>query len=462
MNWMETPWWVGLIIGVFGGAPLGYVIYRIYRAKYRRSAEVQGQELVDAAQDRLEILDLEQKEFQQEVEEQLWGRVEKEFSNTEERIEELEEKTVELKEKLDKKLNDFKSKVGNIERMVQVEETRIRAFEVQVDEVRKKTYGLGLSYSENLLASLKLERSALITEIQERLFEETQRRSQKSIDIHVDYIKENVEILAKQILDRVYSRFQRAYSAERGIAPVYFETQEQRKVILDPQGQNLKLISELTGCDLFVDEGSDLLGVAGFDPVRRELTRRILERCMKEKRALSADFIRKTFENIKRELMSLIKRDGDAIAKELKVDNLHPEIRQMMGSLRYRYSFTQNQYFHCGEVGWLCGLLDRPDVQDFCMTLVSRWITSSRAAMPSLVRILLKREMRPLMWCTLCAPITMTSRRAPTWLFWSSRPMRFQGQGLERADLRLKVTIKKSPRWTPSPENFLESPIALF
>lgn len=29
----------------------------------------------------------------------------------------------------------------------------------------------------------------------------------------------------------------------------------------------------------------------------------------------------------------------------------------MMGSLRFRYSFTQNQYFHCGEVGWLCGLL---------------------------------------------------------------------------------------------------------
>ena len=28
-----------------------------------------------------------------------------------------------------------------------------------------------------------------------------------------------------------------------------------------------------------------------------------------------------------------------------------------MGALRYRYSFTQNQYFHCGEVGFLSGLL---------------------------------------------------------------------------------------------------------
>ena len=30
----------------------------------------------------------------------------------------------------------------------------------------------------------------------------------------------------------------------------------------------------------------------------------------------------------------------------------------MMGALRYRYSFAQNQYFHCQEVGWLCGLLN--------------------------------------------------------------------------------------------------------
>jgi ribonuclease Y len=29
----------------------------------------------------------------------------------------------------------------------------------------------------------------------------------------------------------------------------------------------------------------------------------------------------------------------------------------MMGALRYRYSFAQNQHFHCQEVGWLCGLL---------------------------------------------------------------------------------------------------------
>ncbi|MEK6554954.1 MAG: HD domain-containing protein [Bdellovibrionota bacterium] len=63
------------------------------------------------------------------------------------------------------------------------------------------------------------------------------------------------------------------------------------------------------------------------------------------------------FERVKKELFKKILRDGERIAKELGADTLHPEIKNMMGALRYRYSFTQNQHFHCAEVGFLCGLL---------------------------------------------------------------------------------------------------------
>ena len=101
----------------------------------------------------------------------------------------------------------------------------------------------------------------------------------------------------------------------------------------------------------------NIVGIAGFDPVRRELTRRTMERIFKEKKPINPEIIKRIAENQKKELFKQIKHDGDQIAKELRMDNMHPEVRQMMGSLRYRYSFTQNQYFHCGEVGWLCGLL---------------------------------------------------------------------------------------------------------
>ena len=59
----------------------------------------------------------------------------------------------------------------------------------------------------------------------------------------------------------------------------------------------------------------------------------------------------------KRDLFQKISRDGKRVCDSLKLKNVSPEVRNMMGALRYRYSFAQNQHFHCEEVGWLCGLL---------------------------------------------------------------------------------------------------------
>lgn len=353
----DLPWYfvfaLCFVLGLIGG----FGFYRLYRLGVRKSAESLAQEIIGEAKDRLEILELEQKEQQQDIEEALWSKVEAEFKALEEKIELLEETVEEKKLKLEKVLNVEKSRNGQIERDVDILGQKLKSLENNLDQKRQKR----LSHIQELTALLQerlgISKDQVIQEIQAQLVQESERRSGQMIEWREADAKDLAEVYAKETLDRALVRFHRQYSSERGIAPVYFETPEQRRILLDPDGKNLKTVTECTGCDIFVDEGSDLIGVAGFDPVRRELTRRVLERCLKEKRPVTPDFIKKTFDNIKRELISLIRRDGDALAKELKLDGLHPEIRQMMGSLRYRYSFTQNQYFHCGEVGWLCGLL---------------------------------------------------------------------------------------------------------
>lgn len=353
----EIPWHFALLVCFIIGLPLGFLVYRLYRIGVRRSAEAMAHEIVGEAKDHLEILELEQKELQQDIEEQLWSKVDEEFKSLEERIELLQETADDNKVRLDQKLNNEKSRNGQVEREVDLLAQKLKSLEAGLDQRRNKKKDLVQDLIQGLESRLGINRSEVIKEIEDQLVSETERRSQKHIEDRETDAKDSAEIYAKETLDRALLRFHRAYSAERGIAPVYFENPEQRKILLDPAGQNLKTVTECTGCDIYVEEGSDLIGVAGFDPVRRELTRRVLERCLKEKRPIGPDFVRKAYDNIKRELISLIRRDGDAIAKELKLEGLHPEIRQMMGSLRYRYSFTQNQYFHCGEVGWLCGLL---------------------------------------------------------------------------------------------------------
>jgi ribonuclease Y len=180
---------------------------------------------------------------------------------------------------------------------------------------------------------------------------------QKNATQLVNEVTATSEQRAKRILAIAIDRFARPFCPERGLGIVEFPDDNSRKNLLDKNGNNLKIVQEIGGCDLILEENEQSISIAGFDPVRRELTRRLLEKLMKERKHLAPDLIRRKGEDAKRELFRQIKNDGDLLAKELGLHNLNAEIRRMMGSLRYRYSFTQNQYFHCGEVGWLCGLL---------------------------------------------------------------------------------------------------------
>ncbi|HVK62592.1 MAG TPA: HD domain-containing protein, partial [Bdellovibrionales bacterium] len=69
------------------------------------------------------------------------------------------------------------------------------------------------------------------------------------------------------------------------------------------------------------------------------------------------DTVKRLFEKTKNDVARKIESDGNRVAAELGQKDLHPEIKKMLGTLRYRYSFAQNQHFHVAEVGWLCGIL---------------------------------------------------------------------------------------------------------
>lgn len=348
---------LALVIGLPAGLLLGYFAHKIYRKGIKRGAESEAAEIIQEAKDAAELRLLDEKEKYQEMEEDAWNKVEKDFLKIEDHIEELEEIAKENKQKLDNLYSQARQKYLSHETEVVAGETVIQTKENQLANKRNQLKEIKTKLVSSITERLNLSQEETIQQLVEEFINDANKRAQNYIQTTEEETKEHSETKAKYILSIVLERFARAYSAERGIAPVYFENPEQRRILVDANGDNLKTLTEITGCDIIVADDMDLVGVAGYDPVRRELTRRILERILKEKRPVNVDFIKRVGENHKRELLGQIKRDGDNLAKELNLHNLHPEIRQMMGSLRFRYSFTQNQYFHCGEVGWLAGVL---------------------------------------------------------------------------------------------------------
>lgn len=343
--------------GLFLGIGLGWAIFRAFRNYKINSAEEEAHQIMAEANDQLELRQLEEKERLQEIELELWTRSENDLLKFEEKIEELTDLIDEKKKKNDQHYQENKKKL-------QAQESELQALENQHKSALEK-YQKALTQLRNInqeLSQKLSDRSELPIpqakiQIIEKLENEMKLWAQNWIDQKVSEATEHSEIRAKAVLDTALDRFIRPYCAERGIGAIHFPDAHTRKLFCAMQAENMQAIQESCGCDIIIEDGMEQVGVAGYDPVRRELTRRTLEKVLKEKKQINPDMIRRIADQQKKDLFRQIRQDGENIARELKIDNFHPEIKQMMGSLRYRYSFTQNQHFHCAEVGWLCGLL---------------------------------------------------------------------------------------------------------
>lgn len=345
------------LVGLALGSLAGWIFYRYWASSMIKNAKTEAEEIIDEVKEALEIKQLEQNEKLTEIEMAMWTKSEPELMRLENRVSDLEERFAEKKETLEAKWAQKKSENEGKHQSVRNKEIENKKLNMIMQDKKFLIKKEQRVFVDSLLQKTNTSLDEVKTKIKEDFLAEVKRHILKEYDLFESDIKEKQEEIAKKILDTALDRFARSYCSERGIAPVFFPDVQSKNIVFDAKGVNVKLIQDLCGCDVIVEENNDMIGVAGFDPVRRELTRRVLERLVKERRPVTEDNIKKTVEIQKRELFKQIKQDGDAIVRELKLENVHPEIRQMMGSLRFRYSFTQNQYFHCSEVGWLCGLL---------------------------------------------------------------------------------------------------------
>lgn len=345
------------LFAIGAGAGAGLALHKFLNARTLRHAREEAQDILGETQEAIELKTLEEKERVQEIEMEMWTKVESDMLKSEGRIEELQDLANEKKSKADSVIQEEKKKLQEREADVKAQEQALRLQEGELTKLKEQQKSLNKDLVNKLTERLSTSAEEFKEQIKTQLEEDARRRAAHFLQENEEDLKEHAESRAKKILSLVIDRFARPYCAERGIGAVNFPDVNIRKLFCDPAGLNIKAVQESCGCDIIVEDGMDMVGVAGFDPVRRELTRRTLERVFKEKKNINPDFIRKIAENQKKELFKNIKHDGDSLAKELKLEGLNAEIRQMMGSLRYRYSFTQNQYFHCGEVGWLAGLM---------------------------------------------------------------------------------------------------------
>jgi ribonuclease Y len=171
-----------------------------------------------------------------------------------------------------------------------------------------------------------------------------------------DEANETAEEKAKHIIGRAICRIASEYVAEAAVSVVDLPSDDMKGRIIGREGRNIRALEKATGIDIIVDDTPETIILSGFDSIRREIARVAIQRLIQDGR-IHPTRIEETVEKVTKEIEKDIREAGEQACFELGITSLHPELVRMVGRLKYRYSYSQNQLAHTKEVATLAGLL---------------------------------------------------------------------------------------------------------
>jgi ribonuclease Y len=346
---------VSLVLGLIAGVLITILFTRIGRANTLKRAETDAEAMLLESKENAQHLMDEAQLAADEAVGEVWSKHEAALLELEERVKTLDEDYRKKRSQADRSYNQD---AREIQKQLQESDEHGKLVEerqVIIDRRKNEIQRLRL----NLVAELERLAGLKPDEVKAQLHEELQNQilvdARKKATFYEEEVRANSEEIAKKLLATALNRFPRASSTERGIGIVEIPNDEVKRRMIGPDGANLALLQELSGLELAITD-ANTFQVIGFDPLKREITTRCLEKLLHE-RSPNPETVKRLFEKTKNDVARKIESDGNRVAAELGQKDLHPEIKKMLGTLRYRYSFAQNQHFHVAEVGWLCGIL---------------------------------------------------------------------------------------------------------
>jgi len=167
---------------------------------------------------------------------------------------------------------------------------------------------------------------------------------------------EELEKESKKVLSLVIQRCAAKYAIETTTSSVELPSDEMKGRIIGREGRNIKVIEQLTGTDIIVDDTPNMITVSAFSGIRRQIAKKALEKLILDGR-IHPTKIEDAIEDAKKELAMDIKKTGEETVYNLGIAGLDPKLVQIIGRLKYRTSYGQNILQHSVEVAHLSALL---------------------------------------------------------------------------------------------------------
>ena len=124
---------------------------------------------------------------------------------------------------------------------------------------------------------------------------------------------------------------------EYTVSVIKIQDEDIKGRIIGKEGRNIRTFEAATGVDVGLDE-EGIIRLSSFDSVRREIARRALELLIRDTR-IQPIRIEEVVEQQKKEVSKILFEEGQKIAEEAGVFNIHPDLLSYLGRFKFRTSF---------------------------------------------------------------------------------------------------------------------------
>ena len=322
-------------------AVVAYLVSRALNARFRQEQQNRADNVIlsaneqaktielDARNKALRIIqeseaDLSRRRKELVLEEERLTKRRQELDHRVERLEQREQQINKRQGVLDKRANDVEKMAG--QQIVELQ----RVAEMSVEEARQV-----------LLSEVEKEARNDMARIIRQIEGEARAEGEKR---------------ARELIADAIQRVASDHVAEVTTSVVILPNDDMKGRIVGRNGRNIRAFEQAAGVDVIVDDTPEAVTVSCFDPVRREIARRALARLIQDGRIYPAHI-----EKILTEEQKAVDKDiveaGEEAAFEAGVPGLHPEILRILGRLKYRTSYGQNQLAHAVEVSKLAAVI---------------------------------------------------------------------------------------------------------
>jgi len=301
-------------------------------------------------------------------------RAEKKLSEVKEKKSQLlleaQEKALKIIEEAKQEEKKRRDEINNLQSRLEKRETTFSQKLLELQDKQQSLYDK-INQVEKVKESVKKIKEEQITKLEKIAGlskEEAEKIIIKNLEVQMNddlmvrirkLENESNEVLegkAKNLMASAMQRLVSKYTTEITTTSVEIPSDEMKGRIIGREGRNIKVIENLTGTEIIVDDTPNVITVSGFSAIRRHIAKKTLDRLILDGR-IHPTKIEEAIEESKKELALDIKKAGEEALYEIGVTGFDPKLVQIIGRLKYRTSYGQNALSHSLEVAHLSALL---------------------------------------------------------------------------------------------------------